>query len=155
MKRTVWMIATAAALGVAQSAWAHGDHEAMQGGQMHEDHHSHDMGEMKGGFLVKKEIDGYQVSFHIMKAPAEMAKGGSHHLMIKIEKEGKVLNDLMVNSKAIHPNGESESKMLMRMGDWYMAAYDFGHEGQHQVMVLFKDRAGNKHFGGIYYPEKR
>jgi len=40
------------------------------------------------------------------------------------------------------------------MGDWYMAGYDLGHAGAHKVMVLFKTEDGQKHFGGITYPNK-
>jgi len=107
-----------------------------------------------GMFLVKKEIDGYTVSFHIMKPREGMQQGGTHNLMVKVEKDGKALTNLLVNSKVSHPNKESESKMLMKMGDWYMAGYDLGHPGPHQIMVLFKTGDGKKHFGGISYPSK-
>jgi len=62
-----------------------------------------------------------------------------------------VLTDLLVNSKVSHPIKESESKMMVRMGDWYMAGYDLGHPGVHQIMVLFKTSDGKKHFGGITF----
>jgi len=73
--------------------------------------------------------------------------------MIKIERDGKALTGLAVNSKVKHPNGTSESKMLTKMGDWYMAGYDLGHEGAHQLMILFKTPDGEKHFGGVFFPE--
>ncbi|PJA32924.1 MAG: hypothetical protein CO187_02770 [Zetaproteobacteria bacterium CG_4_9_14_3_um_filter_53_7] len=114
-----------------------------------------DMSQMKGAFLVKKEIDGYTVSFHAMKAKEGMQHGGTHNFMAKVEKDGKALTDLMVNSKVTHPNNKSESKMLMKMGDWYMAGYDLGHEGTHQLMVLFKTADGKKHFIGTNYPENK
>ncbi|MDQ6972222.1 MAG: hypothetical protein Q9M30_06200 [Mariprofundaceae bacterium] len=109
---------------------------------------------MKDAFRVKKDIDGFSVSFHIMKAPEGVAMGGSHHVMIKVEKQGAALTDLVVNSKVTHPNEQSESKMMMQMGDWYMAAYDLGHPGPHEVMVLFKTADGGKHLGGVAYPVK-
>ena len=110
---------------------------------------------MKGGFLVRKEIDGYQVSFHIMKAgKGASLHGASYSFMIRIEKNGKVITNAIVNSRAIHPVGESESRMMMRMGDWYMANYDLSHKGRHQLMVLFKTADGAKHFGGVFYPGK-
>jgi len=146
MKKIAIIFAAMMAIAGAQSAMAHGDgHHHMDGG----------MGDMKGGFLTTKNIDGYQVSFHIMKAPAGKDKGGSHHVMVKFEKDGKALTDLVANSKALHPNGKSESKMLMKMGDWYMAAYNLNHKGPHQVMVLFKTSDGAKHFGGISFPEEK
>ncbi|GAV20259.1 hypothetical protein MMIC_P1223 [Mariprofundus micogutta] len=174
------------------------------GNMPNQDHMQGDMDKMKGttsAFLVTKEIDGYTVSFHVMKAKEGMQHGGSHHsagvpngtavsrpqgegqdapshhsarqlngmasshpqgkgqdapshnLMAKVEKDGKALTDLVVNSKVTHPNNKSESKMLMKMGDWYMAGYDLGHEGQHQLMILFKTADGTKHFGGVYFPE--
>ncbi len=138
----------------AQLALAHGDAHHHMDGDMHGMAMNSGMGQMKGGFLTSKEVDGYTVSFHIMKAAAGMVKGGSHSVMIKVEHDGQVLTDLMANSKVVHPNGESESKMLMRMGDWYMASYDLGHPGKHQVMVLFKTDDGAKHFVGVEYAGK-
>ncbi|MDQ6998514.1 MAG: hypothetical protein Q9M17_07355 [Mariprofundus sp.] len=174
MKKTIIAIASLLAMAAVQPAMAHGDqhqeamqeHGHMQGdmSQMKE-HSHHDMGkmaehgQMQGDmqsmdelFLVKKEIDGFTVSFHAMKVKEGMEHGGSHNLMIKVEKDGKALTDLTVNSKVTHPNGKSESKMLMKMGDWYMAGYDLNHTGKHQLMVLFKTADGAKHFGGVYFP---
>jgi len=141
-------------MGGAQLAMAHGDEHHHLDGDMHNPCSmgmSSAMGNMKGGFLTAKEVDGYSVSFHIMKAPKGKAHGGSYRLMIKVEQNGKVLTDLVANSKVVHPNGKSESKMLMRMGDWYMASYDLDHPGKHQVMVLFKTEGGEKHFVGVEY----
>lgn len=104
-------------------------------------------------FLVKKAVDDYAVTFHVMEAQEGMAHGGSHNLMVKVEQQGRVLDDIKINSKVIHPDGQSESKMLMRMGDWYVAGYDLGHPGQHQLMVLFKTADNAKHATGVYYPQ--
>jgi len=155
-------------------AFASGDHAgvdahhgAMSGEMSHEMNHATGkahmdgqmMGQMKdtmnGMLLIRKDIDGYQTSFHIMKAPEGMEKhGGTYHFMFKAEKDGKALTNMLVNSKVTHPDGQSESKMMMKMGDWYMAGYDFSHQGEHQVMVLFKTADGIKHFGGVDYPGK-
>ena len=121
------------------------DHAQMQG----------DMKVMNAMFLEKKDIDGYTVSFHIMKPKSGMQHGGSHNLLVKVEQDGKAITNLTANSKVTHPNGKSESKMLMKMGDWYMAGYDLDHSGQHKVMVLFKTADGVKHFGGVLYPENK
>ncbi len=158
MKKRMIILAGIMAVAAAQPAMAH-DHGHMDDG-MHNPcsmgmHMDGAMGDMKGGFLTEKDIDGYKVSFHIMKAPAGKDQGGSHHVMVKFEKDGKVVTDLVANSKAMHPNGKSESKMLMKMGDWYMAAYNLDHKGQHQVMVLFKTADGAKHFGGISFPDNK
>ena len=115
------------------------------------DHSSHDMNNM---FLVKRQIDAYDVSFHVMQATKSMHHGGSHNVMIKIEQKGKVLDGVKINSKIIYPDGKSESKMLMKMGDWYMAGYDLKNKGRHQMMILFKTKDGKKHKGGVYYPKK-
>jgi len=105
----------------------------------------------EGMFLKEKMIDGYKVSFHIMKAEPNKQMGGSHNVMIKVEKDGKTLTDVTINTKVVHPNGKAETKRVMKMGDWYMAGYDLGHEGKHQAMILFKTADGQKHKGGIYY----
>jgi len=112
------------------------------------------VGMKKGQFMKKTAVDGYIVTFRIMKAKVGMAQGGTHHLMIKVEKNGVVITDLAANSKASHPNEQSESKMMMKMGDWYMAAYDLGHKGPHELTVLFKTADGVKHFTGIKLSEK-
>jgi hypothetical protein len=82
-----------------------------------------------------------------------MGHGGSHNLMVKVEQDGKALTDVLINSKVFHPNNSSESKMLMKMGDWYMAGYDLGHAGKHGVMILFKTADGKKHKASVYYTE--
>ena len=122
-------------------------------GEGHQHGHSHGHEQMAEMFLVKKSIDGYDVSFHVMEAQKGMEHGGSHNFMIKIEQGGKVLGDVKINSKVIHPNGKSESKPLMKMGDWFMNGYDLGHAGRHQMMILFKTADGQKHKGGVYYPD--
>ncbi len=104
-------------------------------------------------FMTTKAIDGYDVSFHVMKASDGMQHGGSHNLMVKIEQGGAVISGLVVNSKVIHPDGSEETKPLMKMGDWLSNGYDLGHEGEHQLMVLFKTSDGKKHFGGVKYPQ--
>jgi len=153
MKKMMIVFVGMMAIGGVQPALAQG------GGTHHMDkmgmHMDGDMGDMKGGFLTTKSVDGYQVSFRIMKAPAGMEQGGSHHVMIQVEKDGKALTDLVANSKVQHPNEKSESKMMMRMGDWYMAAYDLSHAGPHQLMVLFKTGDGQKHFVGVNYPPEQ
>lgn len=127
-------------------------------GMMNHDGHASDGHQAKGMshkkdgmFLMKKDIDGYKVSFHVMKAKPGKEMGGSHDFMIKVEKEGMTLSSIAMNTKVIHPNGTSESKGVMKMGDWFMAGYDLGHKGKHQMMVLFKTKDGKKHKGGVYY----
>jgi hypothetical protein len=161
MQKSTLVVAIMMLMAVSQPALAH-DHGDMDGNMhnpcatgMDTQHQQQDMGQMHGSFLTSKEIDGYIVNFRIMKAPVGMDQGGNYHVMVKFEKDGRVLTDLVANSKAVHPNGESESKMLMKMGDWYMAAYDLDHKGQHHILVLFKTADGTKHFGGIYFPEKK
>ncbi len=129
------------------SSAAHDDHDAHKG----HDKHGSSMGEM---FLKRKEIGGYDVSFHVMKAKSGKEMGGSHDFMIKVEKDGKALTNIVMNTKVKHPDGREESKKAMVMGDWLMAGYDLGHEGKHQMMILFKTADGKKHKGGVYYPGK-
>jgi hypothetical protein len=105
-------------------------------------------------FLQKKEIDGYTVSFHVMPASEGMQHGGAHNFMVKVEQGNTTMTDIAVNSKVIAPNGKAVSKMMMQMGDWFMAGYDLKQQGRYQLMVLFKTADGQKHFGGAYYPAK-
>lgn len=102
-------------------------------------------------FLEKRAVDGYQVSFHVMQAKPGMEHGGSHNLMIKIEQGDVVIDDVLINSKVIYPDGGSDTKPLMKMGDWYMNGYDLGNRGRHQLMILFKTADGAKHQSGVYY----
>jgi len=122
-------------------------------GEMANDHQAMDSskGMKAGAFLQKVDIDGYTVSFHVMKAPKGKAQGGTYDYMVKVEKGDAVVALQAVNSKVTHPNDTSESKMMMKMGDWYMAAYDLEHAGTHKLMVLFKTEDGKKHFGGVNY----
>jgi len=118
-------------------------------------HTQHNMAQTQstGMFLKKKEIDGYTVSFHVMEAKDGMRHGGSHNLMVKVEKDGMIISGVVINSKVIHPNKKFESKMLMKMGDWFMGGFDLGHKGRHELMILFKTSDGKKHKGGVYYAQ--
>jgi len=152
----------AALLATAGPLYASGDHGDSHESEMKQDDHSHgaSMGDdhhrssKDNMFLKEKNIDGYNVSFHIMKAKPGKEMGGSHDFMIKVEKDGKALTNVVVNTKVVHPNGKSETKKAMKMGDWLMAGYDLDHEGKHQMMILFKTADGKKHKGGVYYPGK-
>ncbi len=158
MKKITVIFAGMVAMAAAQPALAH-DHGHMDAGMINpcsmDMHHQTDKAQVEGRFLVKKDIDGYSVSFRVMKAKEGMQYGGSHNLMVKVEKDGEALTDIAMNSKVSHPNEKSESKMMMKMGDWYMAAYDLGHPGSHQLMVLFKTSDGQKHFVGVRYPQEQ
>lgn len=120
----------------------------------HSDHDMGDMGHDSDMFLEKRHINGYDVSFHVMEAQKGMEHGGTHNFMIKVEQNGKTLGNVKINSKVVHPNGHAEIKGLMKMGDWYMNGYDLGHDGKHELMILFKTADGKKHKGGVYYMSK-
>lgn len=133
----VWLLMTAA------TVFAAGGGHAQQGGPMSGN---------QGMFEQQLDVDGYRVTFHIMAAQPGKEMGGSHDVMVKLEKDGQGVTDVQINSKVIHPDDRSETRMMMTMGDWFMAGYDLGHEGQHQVMILFKTADGSKHKSGIRYP---
>ncbi|MDH5257823.1 MAG: hypothetical protein OEX07_07435 [Gammaproteobacteria bacterium] len=136
------------------AANTHSNHSTHSTNNKDQSNHSqHDMTPSPGMFLKKKIIDGYTVSFHVMEASDGMRHGGSHNFMIKVEKGGVVVKDAVINSKVIHPDKRAESKMLMKMGDWYMSGYDLAHKGKYQMMVLFKTSDGKKHQGGVYYAQ--
>jgi|UPI00035C3EA5 hypothetical protein len=164
MKNTYIALAAASVLMISGVSTASASDETrhMSGhhmhGAMHGDAHNPcsmpmdaNKGMKEGTFLQSIDIDGYNVSFHVMKAPEGMAHGGSYHYMIKVEKADAVIPLQAVNSKVTHPDNTSESKMMMKMGDWYMAGYDLEHPGAHKLMVLFKTEDGKKHFGGLEY----
>ncbi len=131
----------------------HGEMAGHDRGAKKADHGAHgSMGMKEEAFLVTTDIDGYGVSFHVMEAVGGMRHGGSHNVMVKIEREGKVVSGVAANSKVIHPDGAEETKPLTTMGDWMTAGYDLGHEGRHQLILLFKTADGKKHFGGVHYP---
>jgi len=171
MKKMIFMISGVLLLASAQITLANDDVRKRHGvhfhGPLHGDkgtkqmkgHAEHPPAEAnamkKGAFLMKKDIDGFTVSFYVMKVEQDMQHGGTHNFLVKIEKNGKALSDLMINSKVTYPNDKSESKMMMKMGDWYMAGYELGHEGEHQLIVLFKTADGAKHFGGVLYQKKQ
>lgn len=121
----------------------------------HQDQSDHEMvmdkQQAKEMFLEKREIDGYTVQFHVMEVTPKIENGESHNFMIKVDDQGKVLEDLTVNSKIIFPEGEAESKYLKRMGDWYMSGYNLNEKGKYQLIILFKTADGKKHKGGVYY----
>ncbi len=124
----------------------HSDHEGMK----HEEH-AKDGHKMDGMFMKQKQIDDYLVSFHVMKPADGPSMGGSHHVMVKVEKAGKPVDDIVMNTKVVFPDGKDESKKAMKMGDWYMVGYDMQDGKKHQLMILFKTPDGKKHKGGIYY----
>ncbi|MBF0282715.1 MAG: hypothetical protein HQM07_09145 [Zetaproteobacteria bacterium] len=158
MKKFMMMTTAMMAMVMTQPLFAAGDTHPMHGATMdHAAMHGEmgNMNETTTKFLVKKMIDGYAVTFHVMAASSEMQHGGSHNVMVKIEKEGENLSKMPVNSKVIGPDGQSASKMLMKMGDWYMTGYDLNLVGEYQLMVLFKSADGQKHFGGVYYPDSK
>ena len=143
-----------AAMPMAGQAHEHEDHadqheHADHGSGMMHDDPSHQG--MKDMFLEERMVDGYKVSFHVMPAQQGMEHGGSHNFMIKVEQGSKPLGDVKINSKVIFPDKKSATKGMMKMGDWYMAGYDLGQAGQHQLLILFKTADGKKHQTGVYY----
>ena len=138
-----------AAGGHDHGAHDHGGHDGHQSSRVSMDHDNMKHSNM---FLVEKSVDGYKVSFHVMEANKGMEHGGSHNFMVKIERDGKEVSGVKINSKVIHPNDKAETKPLMKMGGWYMNGYDLGHAGKHQLMILFKTADGKKHKAGVYYP---
>lgn len=145
-RHTIKAMALTALLAATPFAFASQGHGQEAMGQDGDGAHSSAM------FLKKHEIDGYSVSFHVMKAKPGKEMGGTHDFMIKVEKDGQALKNIVMNTKVKHPNGSDESKKTMQMGDWLMAGYNLGHAGRHQLMILFKTADGKKHQGGVYYP---
>ena len=147
MNKVVLSVTFLSAISLSVPAFAAGKHDHSHTENVEMSQHS------KAMFLEKRSVDGYEVSFHVMPAKPGKQMGGSHDFMIKVEQDGKALTDILMNTKVVHPNGKSESKKTMKMGDWHMAGYDLGHAGKHQLMILFKTADGKKHKSGLYYTD--
>lgn len=104
-------------------------------------------------FLETQNIDGYQITFQVLPAQAGKEMGGSHDLMVKIEKAGELVTDALVNTKVIQPDGEAEGRATTKMGDWYRTGYDLGRAGRHHVLLLFQAADGSWHSADVFYPE--
>jgi len=111
----------------------------------------------KDFFVAHKGISGgYEMIFHVMPAPEGLGYSRvNYHLMVSVQKEGKPITNLTLNSTVKHPDDSVEPKApMMRMGDWYMALYNLSHEkGQHWLAVSF-EQAGKTYSSGVYYPER-
>lgn len=107
------------------------------------------------GFIAKKGLaDGYEVIFHIMRAPEGIGYSRDfYHVMVNIKKDGKPLDELQVHSEVKHPDGSVDAAAMTRLGDWYMGRYNLSHEqGRHWITVRF-EVGGKPYVSGIYYPE--
>ncbi|MDX8388492.1 MAG: hypothetical protein R8M46_08205, partial [Ghiorsea sp.] len=127
MKKTITIIVGLTMAGLTGVSYAeemvhhHGPKEnsAERRGGHHHAQHPDSHGGMKkmankpGMFMVNKEVDGFDVSFHVMPATGSMSHGGTHNVMVKVEKDGVLLDDVVINSKVFLPNKETDSKMLM------------------------------------------
>ncbi|MDX8408510.1 MAG: hypothetical protein R8J84_00490, partial [Mariprofundales bacterium] len=114
------------------------------------------MDHQKDFYVARKGLeDGYEVMLHVMPAPEETGYSRTfYHLMVAVKKDGVLQQDLQLYSEVRHPDGSVEKvERMMRMGDWYMARYDLGHEqGRHWLSIHFA-RDGSDYTTGIYYPE--
>jgi len=73
---------------------------------------------------------------------------------VKIERNGKTISDVIINSKVFFPNKTSDSKMMIKMNGWFMNGYNIG-KGTHGIMILFKTPDGEKHKASVYYPKDK
>jgi len=108
-------------------------------------------------FVARKGLaDGYEFIFHVMPAPeGEGFSRVNYHLMVSIEKNGVPVDNLKVYSDVKHPDGSYQEKTpMMKMGHWYMTAYNLSHEqGRHWMTVSF-EVGGRSYSSGVYYPER-
>ena len=161
MKNIVSVLVAAVSISMMQVAFAqmnHGADVGMDHGAMSGDRSlssvSSEQEASRPSFMDKIYIDGYEVTFHVMKTAGEMQHGGAQNLMIMVQKNKRAQTNLVVNSKIVDPAGREISKPMMLMGQWYMAGYDMNSRGSYQLMILFKDEDGQKHFGGVRYDAK-
>ncbi len=106
------------------------------------------------GFVVRKGIrDNYTVIFHIMRSPEGMRYSeDQYHLMVVVEKDHKPVTGLQMISRVVHPNGITEQKPMIHVGEWYMALYNLHEQGRHWISVQF-NISGKQYAAGTYYPE--
>lgn len=117
--------------------------------------HGQEMKHEQGFIAIKGIEDDYSVIFHIMRAPLHDGYSrDEYHLMVSIEKDGKPIRKVKVQSTVRHPNGRIDDLTdMVQVGDWYLARYNLSHEqGQHRISVHF--RIGSKRYHAhILYPE--
>ena len=114
------------------------------------------MNHTKDYFVARKGLeDGYQVIMHIMPAPEGNGFSRSnYHLMVRVDRNGKVLHNLVLTSQVKHPDGTVRiTRTMPQVGAWYIARYNLSHEqGRHWLSVTFEHN-GHRYETGTYYPE--
>jgi hypothetical protein len=103
-------------------------------------------------FWKQQMVHGYQVTFHVMSADPEIDYGGTHYVMVKIDKDEQPQAGLEIQSQVTFPDGKKENKILKTRGDWYINGYDLGNEGTHQLHVSFTNPDGKPSQAEITYP---
>lgn len=101
--------------------------------------------------LEKREIDGYTISVHLMKITPEMNLDGSHTLLVRIEDQNRLVENAVVNSKVIAPDGRYQTKVLKEMGDWHLSSFELDQPGQHYFQLVFRTADGARHQAGVFY----
>lgn len=110
----------------------------------------------KEPFIREKTIASYTVTFKVIKvAPGMEGHGGSHNLMVKVEKDGSAQILPSIVAKVLIKGGTSVTKTLFKRDDWYMNGFDLGIPNKYQLNVLFRTSSTRtKYTTNVWYEVK-
>lgn len=108
--------------------------------------------EIHGKLVHEKKLDDFNLRFKVVDVAESVPDGGSHNLLLNIKRDGRTLHHLSVNSVVEKNRGERKSKSMMKLGDWYLAGYDFMPSDEYTITVSFKSPDGRHHSSTINYP---
>jgi len=107
---------------------------------------------IKGKLLNTLYIDDYEVSVKVVDVKESVPDGGSHNILVNIIRDDRIQRSAVVIVDILFPDNTRKSKELMNLGDWYLAGYDLGQTGKHQLKISFKNKNGSGHSADLVYP---
>ena len=108
--------------------------------------------DLKGDLLNTLFVDGYEVIVKVADVEDSVPDGGSHNILVKIKLGNKIQRNTTVKANVVFPDNTSKVKSFLALGDWYLAGYNLGQKGKHQISISFEDRNSEKKSGNISYP---
>ncbi|MDQ6992414.1 MAG: hypothetical protein Q9M31_02995 [Mariprofundus sp.] len=158
MKIDIRILMVITMFSMATSAMAYDEIRKTDGRHMHGPLHgggkvftAHRMDSMAGRLFEKRIVDGYTLSFHIMKAEPGHHIGGPDNLMVRVEKGGEAMINLVLHSMVKHPDGRTIHDKMRKVGNWYLVGDGFEQVGQYQLRVQFETPDGAEHVAQLAY----
>ena len=108
--------------------------------------------EMRGQLIHENHVAGFDLKFKLVDAKESVDDGGSHNLLVNIERNERTAHGLSVNARIDDQHGNVASKSMMQLGDWYLAGYDLSDEKRYVITVSFTAPDGRVHRSAIHYP---